>query len=165
MQNTERKEFDGYVAKLCAGYNAPLGDKPEAYWTAFSKLSLIEFARCVEFALGESGPEKLPTVRGIWDIRRQLKTRLSQRDPEKLLPDQPKWLKLINSMFLKYLSKRRFDEMYIGDINIEDRRRECLSLVEFFEGLEAEGDEEATELQMQVRFGSGDGTRVQDIKR
>jgi hypothetical protein len=77
MQSTDREEFDKQLAQLCAGFDKPIGDRNEAYWKGLAKMSIIEFARCVEFALGEDGPEKLPTSGQVWKIRKQLKAQPS----------------------------------------------------------------------------------------
>jgi len=76
MLSTDRGEFKAQLLILCAGYNVPIGDREEAYWKGLSKMSLIEFARCVEFALGETSPhpDKIPTTGQIWNIRRTMKT-------------------------------------------------------------------------------------------
>jgi hypothetical protein len=75
MQSTDRDEFKAQLSILCAGFNVPLGDREEAYWKGCAKMSLIEFARCVEFALGESGPEKIPTTNQLWHMRTLMKAR------------------------------------------------------------------------------------------
>lgn len=76
MQSTERAEFDEQVKLLFAGFNVPTStERLEAYWKGASKMSMIEFARCVEAALGEDGPEKLPTAPAMWHIRSKLKAR------------------------------------------------------------------------------------------
>jgi len=48
-------------------------------------------------------------------------------------PEQPKplTLQLVNGLFLKYLAQRRLTDMYRGDLQIRERRRECLELVEW----------------------------------
>lgn len=69
-----------------------------------------------------------------------------------LPPADRKWLALVNSMFLQYLRKRRLEDNFLGNINLSFRREACLTLVDFFEGIAGEGDEEATEAQLQVRF-------------
>jgi hypothetical protein len=73
MLSTDRADFEDHVKALCAGYNVPLGDRIEAYWKGMQKMSLAEFARCVEHALGEEGPEKIPTTGQLWKIRKALK--------------------------------------------------------------------------------------------
>lgn len=73
MLSTDFDEFKAQMGILCAGYDKPVGERVEAYWKGLSKMNLIEFARCVEHALGESGPDRFPTTKAIWDIRRKLK--------------------------------------------------------------------------------------------
>jgi hypothetical protein len=74
VHSTDRDEFDSQLAILCAGYDRPVGDRSEAYWKGCAKMSLIEFARIVDYALGEQGPEKIPTVNQLWRLRSQLRT-------------------------------------------------------------------------------------------
>ena len=74
MLNNDREEFMRHLSRLCAAYNVPLGDRPEAYWSAFSKyIGVIEFGRVVDRALDQDGPDKMPTVKMLWNIRRQMK--------------------------------------------------------------------------------------------
>ena len=81
MRSEDREQFDAQVATLCAAYNVPLGDRPAAMWQAFEKISLSEFARMVEYAMGESGPEKFPTVKQLWNIRRDLRAKGATSGP------------------------------------------------------------------------------------
>lgn len=82
MYNSERAEFDELLRQLCAGFNKPVGDRSEAYWKGLSRMSLVEFARCVEFALGEQGPKDIPTTPQVWGIRKQLRAHREVRPPE-----------------------------------------------------------------------------------
>jgi len=68
----DRPEFERQVAMLCAAYNVPAGERGEAYWNAFNRLGLIEFARMVAHIIGPEGPDKLPTVPQLWKIRKEL---------------------------------------------------------------------------------------------
>lgn len=63
-----------------------------------------------------------------------------------------KWLRNVNSLFLLYLARRRITEELKCDVNIEERRAECLRLATFFEQLERENDPEATLEQLKIRF-------------
>lgn len=74
MQRDDRTEFDRQISILCAGFNVPLGDRAEAYWRAFERLSLVEFARMVDAALADGEGDRIPTVRQLWAIRRKLRT-------------------------------------------------------------------------------------------
>lgn len=73
MNSGDRHEFDTQMSLLCAGFNVPIGDRSEAYWKGVIRMSLMEFTRCVEHALGEDGPEKIPTCSQLWGIRKQLR--------------------------------------------------------------------------------------------
>jgi len=78
MLSTDRGEFETQMRTLCEGFNLPAAAKLEAYWTGMAKMSLVEFTRCVEHALGEQGPEKFPTTGQLWRIRAQLRARGSR---------------------------------------------------------------------------------------
>lgn len=74
MLSTDREEFEVQMALLCAGFNVPLGDRVEAYWKGVAKMSLLEFARTVEYALGEEGPEKIPSTAQLWAIKKKMRS-------------------------------------------------------------------------------------------
>lgn len=74
MQAQDRPEFDRQMARLCAAYSVQPGDRPDAYWQAFGKLGLIEFARMVEYALGPDGPDRMPSVHVLWGIRKSFRS-------------------------------------------------------------------------------------------
>ena len=74
MISSDYAEFTKQLQALCLGFNVPLGDRPDAYWKGLQKMALSEFTRCVEFALGEHGPEKIPTTGEVWRIRGRLRT-------------------------------------------------------------------------------------------
>lgn len=164
MYSTDREQFDVQLSLLCQGYGFWVGDRSEAYWKGLAKMSLPSFARCVEFAISEDGPEKLPNTHGIWKIHREMRSSGAPQPAAAIeLPPQGKWLCRVNSLFLKYLERRRLTEVFKGDINLAARRAECLKLVEFFEAIEAERDPEATEPEMRKRFDAA-MTRIPDAK-
>jgi len=70
----DRQEFDRQVSLVCAAYNVPLGERADAFWLAFNKLQLADFIRIVTAVVGPDGPEKMPTVRQLWGIRKTLNT-------------------------------------------------------------------------------------------
>lgn len=75
MQPTDRAEFDTHITLLCAGFNVPAtAERLEAYWRGLAKMPLSALARCVEHALGEHGPDRIPTAPGLWGIYRATKT-------------------------------------------------------------------------------------------
>jgi hypothetical protein len=74
MQSSDRHEFDGQMARLCAGYNVPAKQPTlDAYWIAFNKLSLLEFSRMVDQAFTEGASERMPTIAGLWQMRNRLR--------------------------------------------------------------------------------------------
>lgn len=154
MYSTDREQFDVQLSLLCQGYGFWVGDRSEAYWKGLSKMSLPSFARCVEFALSEDGPEKIPNVHGVWKIHRGLRASGPNQEgtaPQKE-PEYGKWLIRVNLLFLTYLMRRRLGGREQGDINIAGRRKRCLELVAIFEEMEAANDPEATKVEMKKRF-------------
>jgi hypothetical protein len=91
MQAADRDEFEIQLAKLCAGFNVPMtSHRKDAYWSGLAKLSLPQFARCVDYALTDDGPDDLPSTKGIWKIFRALRsghTFEQQRQVRPLEPD------------------------------------------------------------------------------
>lgn len=74
MQVEDVEEFERQLRRLCAGFELPLTQlRKEAYETGLAKMSIGQFARCVEYALGEHGPEKFPTTNKIWTMCRKLR--------------------------------------------------------------------------------------------
>lgn len=75
MQPTDRPEFDTHIGLLCSGFNVPATpERLEAYWRGLAKMPLSALARCVEYALGEHGPDRIPTAPAMWGIYRATKT-------------------------------------------------------------------------------------------
>lgn len=89
MNAVDREAFEKLMSELCAGFNVPPGDRPAAYWKGLAKMSLGQFARIVEEALGENGCEKFPTVRGVWDMHR--KRMAEQRARPTIVETGPAW--------------------------------------------------------------------------
>jgi hypothetical protein len=109
MLSTDRKEFEAQVAMLCAGFGiSATPERQQAFWTGMAKMSLIEFGRCVEFALSEEGPDKLPTTKGVWRIHREIKSsaRATTQQVIRRGEDQDHLLYYANRMFLRHLAYR-----------------------------------------------------------
>lgn len=151
MNSSDKPQFDEQIALLCAGYNVPVSVRPEAYWKGLEKMSIVELARCVEFALGEDGPDKIPTTKDLWNIRKQL--RVHRAPPQKIeaVTHESTGLRLVNGLFLQFLSEKRLGQNFKGDLHVMARRRECLDLAEWLDGLIAE-DMLPTPLERQRAF-------------
>lgn len=168
MNSGDRKEFDAQIAILCAGYDKPLGDRAEAYWKGLHRMSLIEFARCVEYALGDDGPEKLPTVHIVRQILSKLKNQTrsyaqlpANEDPRDHL------LFYANRMFLRHLVTREglgstggFVPAH-GMVDVHASRellvarRFVSELVDCWAGFIREGDTDATQAEFVRQFSVG----------
>ena len=125
---------------LCAGFNVPVSVRPDAYWKGMAKMSIIEFARCIEYALSEDGPEKIPNTKELWNIRTKLKTESRKRaaPPPAATIDHSWGMRLVNGMFMRYLYRRRFLESFKGDLDVPARRQACLTLGSYLQGLKDE---------------------------
>lgn len=104
MNAGDREEFEKLIAELCAGFNVPPGERPAAYWKGLAKMSLGQFARVVEQALGEDGPEKIPTVRAVWDLHRKRRSEVFVRPVQTEAEwDGDQWDDRANKRFMGYL--------------------------------------------------------------
>lgn len=82
MLSTERKDFDEQLEVLFGGFTQFLTpNRKEAFWRGLQKMQLSMFARCVDYLLGDSGDDKLPTPNRIWQVSRQLRQRPSMEKP------------------------------------------------------------------------------------
>lgn len=74
-------EFDEQFSVLCAAFDRSYtSERREAYRTAFvGKLTAAQVARIVERVLGEQGPEKLPSIRELWQTWRALRAAAPRR--------------------------------------------------------------------------------------
>lgn len=76
MQLADRAQFDSQLGALCAGFNVPVTElRSEAYWRGLERMQLSQFARVVSHALGEDGPERIPTASQCWAIWKQIRHR------------------------------------------------------------------------------------------
>jgi hypothetical protein len=133
VNSNQRTEFESLMEKLYAGFNMPISEvRVEAYWMGLSKMSLGQFSQCVDYALGEHGPERIPSSSAIWKISNSVRSRAPAQKPQGP-PESPQsqCLRLVNGLFLKYLAKRRLSENFKGNIDIPARRKACLSLVDW----------------------------------
>jgi hypothetical protein len=75
VNNSERPAFEEQIRQLFAGFNVPaMPDRIEAYWRGLQRMQLSAVTRVVDHALGEGGPEKLPTAPQLWALYRDLRT-------------------------------------------------------------------------------------------
>jgi len=158
MLSTDRPEFEAQLAALCAGFNVPATkERQEAYWTGLSKMSLPQFVRTVEYALGEDGPEKFPTTGFMWKLYKQAKNQsqtIKQNVPQ--IEEQDHLLFFANRMLMRHIHNRqglqatgRFIPAHgMVDCKESDEllaaRKVVRDLVDYFSGPICEGDEDAT---------------------
>jgi hypothetical protein len=117
MQSGDRQEFDTQMAMLCAGFNVPQGDRFDAYWKGLEKMQLASFVRVVEHALGENGPDKIPTTQACWAISKQLRARptvyVHQEAPNTHWNGDA-WDQEANHHMLRYYSQKLFPRAVKG---------------------------------------------------
>jgi hypothetical protein len=158
MLSTDREQFEAQLAALCAGFNVPATkERQEAYWTGLSKMSLPQFGRAVESALGEDGPEKFPTTGLMWKLYKQAKSQsqtIKQNVPQ--TEEHDHLLFFANRMFMRHLHNRqglgstgRFIPAHgMVDCKASSEllaaRKVVRELVDYFSGPICEGDEDAT---------------------
>lgn len=143
MVLAERDEFDRRMQLLVAGFNVPpLDHRADAYFLGLAKMSLPKFASCVEYALSEDGPDKFPSVAGLWLIYRKLRTvgaPIAPSAPVHVGPDN--LLFFANRMMFRHMMAR-------GGLGSAEElhacRRVLLEIVETFARYIAQGDEMAT---------------------
>ncbi|MDR5730703.1 MAG: hypothetical protein RB191_25110 [Terriglobia bacterium] len=121
----------------------------DIYWDAMKAMPIEQFQEAAKSYIKHS--KHFPRPAELLERFKDM-TSAAPKPFAPLPPADHVWLSLVNGMFVKYLSKRRLEEGFRGDINMAERRAECHSLAEFFKGIAAEGDEEATEEQLKLRF-------------
>lgn len=91
MQLADRAQFDSQLGALCAGFNVPVTElRSEAYWRGLERMQLSQFARVVSHALGEDGPERIPTASQCWVLWKQIRHRRAP-GPESAPPQAPQF--------------------------------------------------------------------------
>lgn len=158
MQVADREQFDEHLAILCAGFNVPVtGHRKHAYFAGLAKMSLAQFARVVEYAVSEDGPEDVPTTKAIWKIHRQLRRPSVQAAATSKAPADPDHLLYYaNRMFLRHLGDRSglcSTGKFVPGYGLVDckaspeilaARKVVVSLVDWYSGPICEGDPDAT---------------------
>lgn len=158
MQVSERDEFRIELGKLCAGFNVPLTKhREDGYWTGLARMSIQQFRKCVEFALGpDYGGDDFPKTGQIWKIYKG--TALTAAKPDvKALPADPDHLAYFaNQLLWLHVSHRgglgSTGHLVVAhgmvDCQASDELKRCLKfkreLVEEFCGYIRDGDDLAT---------------------
>lgn len=157
MQTSDREQFDLYLEKLYAGFNMPVSKaRQDAYFDGLAKMPLSRFMRCVDAALGEDGPERIPSVTQLWGIYRKIKTSLDPKPEPKPESDPDHLTYFANRLLWKHVASRgglgstgRFVVAYgMVDCKASAELTACLKvkaeLVAFFIELIREGSPHAT---------------------
>lgn len=158
MQLANRAEFEQHLKRLCAGFNVPATpERVDAYWSGLARMNLSAFMRAVEFALGETGPDKLPTPKQCWALSKQSKpapaaVELSENDQraaelQRLGYVPTEWQCIANKIGM------RFSTCFRGDKALAmEGWRALRQIASDFEQLTAAHDPEATERRMQTEI-------------
>jgi hypothetical protein len=107
MQASERGDFKTELEKLCAGFGVPFTRaREESYWTGLARMSIQQFRRCVEFALGpDYDGTDFPKTGQIWGIYKG--TAIKPNPEAKALPaDQDHLAYLANQLLWIHVSHR-----------------------------------------------------------
>lgn len=73
MIETDRDGFAYRMRMLCGAFNVPATpDRLDAYWSGLTHMTFAQFERVVEYAMGERGPERMPTAHVCWELSRML---------------------------------------------------------------------------------------------
>jgi len=157
MQTADREEYEAQLGKLCAGYNLPVTThRKDAYWSGLAKMSLAQFARCVDDALSDDGPEEMPTVKGVWKIHRELRSARTFEQPKKPEDTRDHLEYWANRLLLAHITRRlglkstsRFEAPYglkdcVASPELDACRKLKRELVDWFLGPIRDGDPDVT---------------------
>lgn len=109
MNSADHAEFSESLGNLCAGFNVPCtAERQNAYFIGLTKMQMPAFVRCVEHALGDEGPEKIPTVSQLWLIYRKLHKRVSNAPAHQqtAVVERDPIIRFANRCLYVYLRKR-----------------------------------------------------------
>lgn len=105
----DRPQFEILLGELCAGFNVPAAPRVEAYWKALDSMTLSVFGRVVKVALGEHGPEKMPTVSTCWRIGKEIKSQFyappPARQDDEPMPSGDGWDRMAGVHLLEHIQK------------------------------------------------------------
>lgn len=158
MQVSDRGDFHIELGKLCAGFNVPLTKaREDSFWTGLARMSLPQFRRCVEFALGpDYDGTEFPKTGDIWRIYKGTAISPNAPDVKALPPDQDHLAYFANRLMWIHVSHRgglaslgRFIPTHgMVDCKASRELEHCLKfkreLVEQFSGFVRDGDDMAT---------------------
>jgi len=119
----DREEFARQLRELCAGFNVPMGEREAAYWRGLAKMEIATFARVVEHCLGDDGPDKIPTTRGVWALSKSMRARSAPAAPTRPAWSGDKWDIEANLRLLNHI--RAHPKRYAPDSGYDPVRREA----------------------------------------
>lgn len=160
MQQQDFPRFQTVMATLAVTYGKDIsGPLTDVYWEALKPLYIEQLERTAKTCIRHH--KHFPRPADLFGLAKE-EIAVAPKPHIENLPETAKWLGLVNGLFLRYLLRRRVDEKFEGDANLEERRAECLMLACFFEELERDQDPEATPAELKVRFDRA-MARVKDV--
>lgn len=175
MHASDRGDFKIELEKLCGGFNVPLTKaREEGYWTGLARMSIQQFRKCVEFALGpDYEGTDFPKSGQIWGIYKGTAIK-PNTEAKTLPPDEDHLAYLANRLLWLHVSHRgglgstgRFIPAHgMVDCKASAELAACLKfkreLVAQFCGFVREGDEMATQAAF-VRWWAGGLAKVSEV--
>lgn len=109
MMPNDKIEFDRQLEILFGGFPAFLTEpRKEAYWRGLQKMPIHGFIRAVDHFLGESGPEKMPTLHGVWQTYKDFRATNARSVAKSTEVDaRDKFDRFADHLFLNYLMRRQ----------------------------------------------------------
>lgn len=179
MQASDREEFRSELAKLCVGFNVPLTRaREEGYWAALARMSLAQFRKCVDFAIGpDYDGDEFPKTGQIWRIHRGPVVKPDANVPA-LPADQDHLAYFANRLLFMHMTHREglgstgtfipgeAKKSGMNDCHASTELQLCLrykrDLVAQFCGFVQEGDELATPAAF-IRWWAGGLAKVSQV--
>lgn len=149
MRPQDMNKFQATMAALAEVFGKQLSPPlTDLYWDALKPMAIEQFQEGSKSWIRYG--KHFPKPAELLDRFKEMQA-AAPKGFTPLPPAEGKWLRMVNGMFLQYLSRRRLEEKFQGDIDIPTRRVQCLKLAGFFDNLELEGLE-PTEEQMKTKF-------------
>lgn len=158
MQSSDREHFLIQLARLCAGFDIPVTKaREDAYWSGLAAMSLAQFARCIDFAVGPHyDDEKFPTTGRLWKIHRSFRSAPQHAIIEQPIDSRDHLEYYANRLLLRHMghrlglgSKGRFMPGYglvecVASPELLACRQATKAITNWFRGPVSEGAEDAT---------------------
>lgn len=149
MLASERPEFEKHVGTLLAGFDRKITpERLEAYWLGCNRMSLGTFERAVARAVGEHGPDEVPTPKRMCFIAYELRAAgvSSSSTPQSKQPERDPLQRLAMSCLVEIVKRLGVPSHASGDAMAAAKNRIVAQLADSY-GRRSLTDEEATQLR------------------